>query len=214
MPAISMSRWIKANQSKGSVCSRGNRWHYRMFPQEKTTPLTSIEKFGEKWPGAREHGYMASSPSCRSWWLHHNPGLVNVSCSCDVCSAVLFLVYWSTEGERRCSGHLEQKIHPLYISLAYVHTFLHKKQSSAILPHHCRCLVPVGQREEVGFTDCVSKAWLNFVAFCLYYQMVPIDIRALHSLLFYTHEHRSQENISVFQACAFFILPRIISSII
>lgn len=55
MPAISMFRWIKANQYNGKVYSRGNRWHYGDVSTEESTPLTSIEKSGENWPGAREY---------------------------------------------------------------------------------------------------------------------------------------------------------------
>lgn len=171
---------------------------------EKNTPLTGIEESGKNWAGAREYCYMASSPSYRGWWLRPNSWLVNVSCSCKVCNAALSLVCWSTEGERRGIGDLEQEIHPLGITLAYVHTSLHKTTFLQFCLTIADAWFPVGQREEVGFTDWASKIWLTFVAFCLYYPMVPIDIRALYSFLLYTHYHRMQENISVFQTCVFF----------
>lgn len=151
----------------------------------KNTPLTGMEKSGENWPGARECGYMASSPSYRCWWLHHNPGLVNVSCSCEVCSAVLSLVCWSTEGERRCSGHFEQEIlwasgWPIY-TLSYTKTLFCNSASPLQMPVSCRA------EEGSRIYWLCLKNMVNFLAFCLYYPMVPVDIRVLHSLLLYAH---------------------------
>lgn len=94
--------------------------------QRKTTLLTGVEKSGINWPGAREYGYMASSPSYRGRCCISQCYQSYVSCSCKVCSTVLPLVCQSTEGERRCSRRSEQESHHPSTSLTYIHTFRHR----------------------------------------------------------------------------------------
>lgn len=136
----------------------------------KTTLLTGVEKSGINWPGAREYGYMAGSPSYGGRCCISQCYQSYVSCSCKVCSSVTSCL--PEHGGRKEVQQALRAGEPPSEHQFNLHThFPTQKCSFAIPHHHCRCLVPLGQKGEVGFSDCVSKMCLAFVAFCLHYPL-------------------------------------------